>query len=379
MKGYVVKFIINGGGIAGLTAAIAIERLGYEAVVFESAHEIKPVGAGLVLQSNALNSLEYLKIEDQIIEASNPINQLVIVNENGKIVKQQKASSKYRELFGGMAIHRHTLHSILQSYLDPRIIHTNKKAVSFSEDDEKIILHFADGSSEKGDFIISADGINSAVRRQILPESNPRYAGYISWRGVIDNFTPRVIEATETWGSKGRFGIVPINENRIYWYATISGSIDDARLNRFGKTELMDHFKNYHPAVIKVLEQTENNGIIVTPICDIKPLNRFAYNRVLLIGDAAHATTPNLGQGACQAIEDAMFLHKELASTKNVYDAFKLFEQKRIKKAKFIIDTSRKLGAMAQIENMVVGAVRNLIMKFTPEFVTELQLKKLYK
>ena len=379
MKGYDLKFLVNGGGIAGLTAAIALKKLGYEAVVFESAQEIKPVGAGLVLQSNSLKALEYLKIEDQIIEASNPINQLVIVNESGKIIKQQKASSKYRELFGGMAIHRHTLHTILQSYLDPNIIHTNKKAVSFTEDDEKVILHFADGSFEKGDFIISADGINSAIRRQILPESTARYAGYICWRGVIDNFVPKVKEATETWGSKGRFGIVPINENRIYWYVTISGSIDDVRLKSFGKKELVEHFSSYHSDVKKVLEQTNNSEIIITPICDLKPLGRFAYNRVLLIGDAAHATTPNLGQGACQAIEDAMVLHKELASTKNVYDAFKSFEQKRIKKTKHIIDTSRKVGAMAQIENIAVGAVRNLIMKLTPEFITELQLKKLYE
>lgn len=374
-----MKFIINGGGIAGLTAAIALEKLGYEIILFESAQEIKPVGAGLVLQSNSLYALEYLKIEDQIIEASNPINQLVIVNENGKIVKQQKASSKYRELFGGMAIHRHTLHTILKSYLDPGIIHTNKKAVSFSEDDEKVILHFSDGSSEKGDFIISADGINSVLRKQILPDSTPRYSGYICWRGVINNFTPKVIEATETWGSKGRFGIVPINENRIYWYATISGNINDARLNSFGKKELIEQFRNYHPAVLKVLEQTDKSEIIVSPICDLKPLNQFAYNRVLLIGDAAHATTPNLGQGACQAIEDAMVLHKELKSKQNVYDAFKSFEQKRTKKTKFIIDMSRRVGAIAQIENIAFGAIRNLIMNLTPEFVSELQLKKLYE
>lgn len=374
-----MKIIINGGGIAGLTAAIALRKLGIGVDVFESAKEIKTVGAGLVIQTNAIKALEYLGIEDKIIESANPINQLAILDEKGKVIKNQKPSSENRELFAGLAIHRHTLHRILKSYLPENILFTNKKVISFSYIDEKVILHFEDGSTAEGDYLISADGINSNIRLQILPDSKPRYAGYFCWRSVIDNANPKITEATETWGSKGRFGIVPINENRIYWYATINSSQFDVKTNHYSLKNLQEHFSDYHLLVQQVLEKSSDDNLIKNPISDIKPLSHFAFNKVLLIGDAAHATTPNLGQGACQGIEDVMVLHQEIAVNNDIPSAFKSFEKRRIEKTKLIIETSRKLGAIGQIERKFLVSLRNMIFKLTPEFVTEYQFKKIYK
>lgn len=373
-----MKILINGGGIAGLTAAIALRKLGIETEVFESAQEIKPVGAGLVIQSNAIKALEYLGIEDDIIKSANPINQLAILDEKGRVIKNQKPTSDNRELFSGLAIHRHTLHQILKSYLPDNVLFTNKKALSFSYRNEKVILHFEDVSTAEGDFVISADGINSNIRLQLLPDSKPRYAGYFCWRSIIENINPKITEATETWGSKGRFGIVPINGNRIYWYATINSNQFDVKINYYSLKNLQEHFDNYHPRVQQILEKSSDDNLIKNPICDIKPLNQFAFEKVLLIGDAAHATTPNLGQGACQAIEDVMILHQEIASGKRIPSAFRSFERRRVEKTKFIIETSRKLGAIGQIENKFLISLRNIIFKLTPEFVTEHQFKKIY-
>lgn len=374
-----MKILINGGGIAGLTAAIALRKLGIEAEVFESAKEIKPVGAGLVIQTNAIKALEYLGIEDKIIESANPINQLAILDESGNVIKNQNPSSGSRELFAGLAIHRHTLHQILKSYLPENILFTNKKALSFSCKNGQVLLHFEDGSTAEGDYLISADGINSNIRLQLLPNSKPRYAGYICWRSVIDNANPKITEATETWGSKGRFGIVPINENKVYWYATINSSQYDVKINHYSLKNLKEHFSDYHLFVKQVLERSSDDNLIKNPISDIKPLSQFAIDQVLLIGDAAHATTPNLGQGACQAIEDVMVLHQEITSGKDIPSAFNSFEKRRIKKTKFIIETSRKLGAIGQIESKFLVNLRNMIFKLTPEFVTEYQFKKIYK
>jgi len=373
-----MKILINGGGIAGLTCAIALQKLGIETVVYESTPEKKPVGAGLVIQSNAISALEYLGIEDKIIEAANPINQLVILDEKANVIKIQKPSSGNRELFSGLAIHRHTLHQILKSYLQENILFTNKKALSFSYINEKVILHFEDGSTAEGDFLVSTDGINSNIRLQLLPDSKPRYAGYFCWRSVIDNSELRITAATETWGTKGRFGIVPINENKIYWYATFNSNQFDVKINHYSLKNLHEHFADYHLLVRQILEKSSDDNLIKNPICDIKPLNQFAFSRVLLIGDAAHATTPNLGQGACQAIEDVMVLHKEIALGKGISSAFRSFERRRVKKTKFIIETSRKLGAIGQFENKFLISLRNMIFKLTPEFVTEHQFKKIY-
>lgn len=373
-----MKILINGGGIAGLTAAIALRKLGIGAEVFESASEIKPVGAGVVIQSNAIKALEYLGIEDEIIQSANPINQITILDEKGNVIRNQKPISKNRELFSGLAIHRHTLHHILKSYLPEKIFFVNKKAISFSERDEKVILHFEDGSIAEGDYLISADGINSYIRMQLIPDSKPRYAGYFCWRSVIDNKDLQITEATETWGRKGRFGIVPINENKLYWYATINSSYLDVKIFHYSLKNLQEHFGCYHKLVGQTLEKSSDDKLIKNHICDIKPLSQFAFNKVLLIGDAAHATTPNLGQGACQAIEDVMFLHQEIASGKSIPSAFKSFESRRLEKTKFIINTSRKLGAVGQLENKLLISLRNIAFKLTPEFVTENQFKKIY-
>jgi 2-polyprenyl-6-methoxyphenol hydroxylase-like FAD-dependent oxidoreductase len=373
-----MKILINGGGIAGLTCAIALQKLGIETAVYESTPEIKPVGAGLVIQSNAIRALEYIGIEDKIIDAANPINQIAIIDEKANVIKKQKPSSINRELFAGLAIHRHTLHQILKSYLPEDLLFTSKKATSFLNKDGKVILQFEDGTNVEGDFLISADGINSNIRLQLLPDSKPRYAGHICWRSVIDNSDLKISEATETWGSKGRFGIVPINENKIYWYATISSNQFDVKINHYNLKNIKEHFSDYHSTVHEILEKSSNEKLIKNPICDIKPLNQFAFNKVLLIGDAAHATTPNLGQGACQAIEDVMVLHQEIVSGKDVESAFKSFEKRRMDKAKYIINTSRKLGSIAQIENKFLISLRNIVFKLTPDFITEHQLTKIY-
>jgi 2-polyprenyl-6-methoxyphenol hydroxylase-like FAD-dependent oxidoreductase len=373
-----MKILINGGGIAGLTCAIALQKLGIETSVYESTPEIKPVGAGLVIQSNAIRALEYLGIEDKIIDAANPINQIAIIDEKANVIKKQKPSSINRELFAGLAIHRHTLHQILKSYLPENLLFTSKKAISFWNKDGKVILQFEDGSNVEGDFLISADGINSNIRLQLLPDSKPRYAGYICWRSIIDNCDLKISEATETWGSKGRFGIVPINGNKIYWYATINCNQFDVKINHYNLKNIKEHFSDYHSPIPEILEKSFNEKLIKNPICDIKPLNQFAFEKVLLIGDAAHATTPNLGQGACQAIEDVMVLHQEIASGKDVESAFKSFEKRRTEKARYIINTSRKLGSIAQIENKFLISLRNIVFKLTPDFVTEHQFKKIY-
>ena len=372
-----MKVLINGGGIAGLTCAIALNKLGIETEVYEAAAEIKPAGAGLVLQSNAIKALEYLGIEDKIIEAGNPVNQLAIYEANGRIIKRQRPDSKYREKFGGIAIHRHTLHEILKSYLDDNIFFLNKRAQSFSDDGEKVVLRFDDGTEAEGDYLISADGINSVIRQKLVPDSKPRYAGYLCWRAVVEN-NFGIKEASETWGKKGRFGIVPINENNIYWFAVITGHQFDSKLNNFTVEDIAEHFSGFHKPVSEILSSTPGSALIFNSISDLEPLNRFAYNNVLLTGDAAHAVTPNLGQGACQAIEDMMVLHQEISVHKDLKTAFKSFEQRRLARTKFITETSRKMGAMAQSGNTLLMAIRNFLFRMIPEFVTARQLNKIY-
>src|SRR5690606_5563 len=168
-------------------------------------------------------------------------------------------------------------------------------------------IEFEDDSQETFDFLIGADGVNSKVRQLLIPESSPRYAGYWCWRGVVEVTDKNIHKSVETWGKNGRFGFTPLTHNRIYWYACINTNLDD-EVKHFGIEELRERFKNYHAFIPELLSWTDEKELIRNPIMDLKPIPKYHFEKILLIGDAAHATTPNMGQGACMAIEDVAVL-----------------------------------------------------------------------
>lgn len=370
---------ILGGGIAGLTTAIALRKTGFNPLIFEAAPEIKTAGAGLALSANAMMALNHLGIMDEIIEHGRLLPSFSVYDRKGKIISSlnsQKISLSYG--VDNFTIHRADLHKILLSEIIPNSIHTGKKAVGIEQTENKITITFEDGSKHATNFLIAADGIHSVVRKQLLPRSEPRYAGYTCWRAVIDNSNLQLSESSETWGENGRFGIVPLADKKVYWFACINAKENSEQFRNFKILDLQKHFSDFHNPIPAVLFETENENLIWNDILEVKPLNRFAFGKILLIGDAAHATTPNLGQGACQAIEDAVILGSELQKNSDFTSAFKSFEKRRLPRTKYITNTSRRVGKIAQIENRYMAAARNFLFRNMPAKLNEQQLDRLY-
>jgi 2-polyprenyl-6-methoxyphenol hydroxylase-like FAD-dependent oxidoreductase len=213
----------------------------------------------------------------------------------------------------------------------------------------------------------------------LLRDSEPRFSGYTCWRAVIDNSSLNLTETSETWGTNGRFGIAPLAGNKIYWFACINAPQNDRVMREFKVTDLQKVFKDFHEPVPAILECTKDVDLIWSDISDLEPLNQYAFNNVLLIGDAAHATTPNMGQGACQAIEDAVILADEINSNIDITGAFTKFEQRRLKRTHYIINTSQMLGKIAQLENPILASIRNFLFRKLPDSFKEKQLKKIYR
>jgi 2-polyprenyl-6-methoxyphenol hydroxylase-like FAD-dependent oxidoreductase len=263
--------------------------------------------------------------------------------------------------------------------LDPSQLHSGKRAVGFlKQENGTLDIQFADGSSHRTDFLIVADGIHSAIRQQLLPNATERYAGYTCWRAVIEAGDMDQTSATETWGTAGRFGIVPLTNNRMYWFAVVNAGQNDPAMQQLRVADLERRFARYHDPVPAILARTRDVDLIWNDIIDLKPIPKFAFENILLVGDAAHATTPNLGQGACQAIEDAAILLDELS--KQATDpsaAFRDFEQRRLQRAHFIVNTSWRLGKIAQWEQPWLAALRNGLLRMTPERVNARQLRNL--
>ena len=371
------RILILGGGIAGLTTAIALQRKNIDFTVFEAVPEIKAIGSGISLAGNAMKVLEQLQVAEQVKARGHQITSMIIQDEKGNYISALD-TRKFTQEYGmyNVAIHRGALHEILLEEIPPARIQTGKKAISFYEKENSVVLKFDDGTEVEGMAVIIADGIHSAIRKQLLPDSTPRYAGYTCWRGIVENTWGIKDQAVEVWGPTGRIGYVPIGDNQVYWFACKNAPYRDEHMKQLSREALKKIFESFAHPVPQIIEQTPIENIIWSDIVDLKPIPKFAFNRILLIGDAAHATTPNLGQGACLGIEDALAIGELLEHHENPVKAFEVFEQLRLKRAHFIVNTSHRIGKLAQVENRFLARLRNALFRLLPESVNERQLKQ---
>ncbi|SFJ73325.1 FAD-dependent monooxygenase [Myroides guanonis] len=367
------QIIIIGAGIAGLTAAISLKKLGYKIVVYESSTTIKGIGAGLGLASNALKALQFLGLDQGISSIGTKVTASHIRDSRGRTVAIADATLVSEEDNQNFAVHRKDLHQYLYEQLEKSEVIPNKKLVNFTQSKEEVFVEFEDGTSDTADYLIATDGVGSTVRQQLLPNSKPRYAGYTCWRAIIKNPGLKLTDSSETWGKEGRFGYVALPNNLIYWYACINTHKHEVR--NYTVKDLCKNFQNYYHPIPKILSDTLDKDLLQNDIVDIKPIHQFYFERILLMGDAAHATTPNMGQGACMALEDVAVLINELKQTTDVENAFQNFEKKRLKRTRFIINTSRKMGIVAQLENPILISIRNILFRNMPKAFVKRQMK----
>lgn len=373
-----MKITIIGAGIAGLTTAIALNKAGFETEIFESAPAIRPVGAGLGLAPNAMRALELLGLAKKINSLGRELNTFKIVDFRDRAISVTDSNIYNGKYSLTLSIHRHDLHRALLEELGGRNISLNKKAIGLQSKDGKIILSFADGTTHTTNYLIIADGINSQLRNIIAPGATVKYTGYTCWRAVIKNPGIDVNDtASEYWDSNGRFGIVPAAYDTIYWFACVNAK-EKQQYRHYTIEDIQKVFKDFDPKVKKLLVATANESLIYDDIHDLEPLGHYAYGNILLVGDAAHATTPNMGQGACQAIEGAVVLMKEMKAHATPVAAFKAFEQKRLARTHYITKQSRSIGKLAQMDNKLLASLRNTFLRLVPNFVHKQQLKKLY-
>lgn len=355
---------IIGAGIGGLTTALTLKQKGLNVNIFESSAEIKPVGAGIIIANNAMQVFQKLGIQDKIERAGNKISYMKITDthlNNLSVVDLTEYEKKYG--VHNIAIHRGELQKILANEIGYNNINLSKRLTKI-EKKQFYKLTFEDNSTIESKVVIGADGIKSVVRNQLFDQSTLRNAKQICWRGICEIDLPQKYdnELNEAWGKGKRFGFVKISNKKVYWYALTNSK--NIKLQNVNLTEM---FRAFHSDILKIILATNTDQIIVSDIMDLKPIDRWQSENVCLIGDAAHATTPNLGQGACQAIEDAYVLGKLIDKGISIENTFKEYENLRRKKAHAIVNTSWIIGKMAHIENYAGIWLRNFVMKNLPK------------
>ncbi|PZD96561.1 FAD-binding protein [Paenibacillus sambharensis] len=370
--------LIIGGGIAGLCSAITLQQMGLKVKLYEKNTGPAVSGAGIIIAPNALQALQPYRIADEIIRQGNPGDGFHLLSDRGRPISRLTVPSDYGSLY---SIHRKDLHRILLSALAPGTLEWGKSCSRLEHKDNHVRVAFSDGSHAVADLVVAADGIHSKVRKQLFPKDTYRYAGYTCWRGVVpaDVLPGLSNRFIETWGTKGRFGIVPLPNKQVYWYALINARQNDPRIDNYSTKDLHRLFQNYHDPIPTLLLRAASHDMIHRDIVDITPMERFYSNRVVFIGDAAHAITPNMGQGACQAIEDASVLADCLRIQRNYQEAFADYDARRRKRIKQIADQSWKIGKVAQSESFLFTTIRNHLMKHAPKWISRSQAQRLYQ
>jgi 2-polyprenyl-6-methoxyphenol hydroxylase-like FAD-dependent oxidoreductase len=362
------KIIIIGGGIGGLCTAIALQSHGFDVTVYEKVKKLGEVGAGLTLWSNAIKVLRELGVADAVIRAGSKVNHSQIRASNGDMLynaRMGETESQYGEPV--VAIHRAVLHEILINALGPNTLKLGAGFTKFRQDEKGVTAYFDNGESDTANLLIGADGVHSAVRRQMFPEINLRYSGYTAWRGVVETENETALGLTsESWGVGSRFGIVRVDKGRIYWFATSNQPAGEKSTSERRKAKLLSLFKSWHDPIRYLLDSTPADLILQNDIYDIQPFASWSTGQVTLLGDAAHPTTPNMGQGACMAIESAYVLSRSLKGETDIRSALIRYESERHARTAWITNTSWTIGKGGQVGNPFLCEVRNFLVKVTP-------------
>jgi 2-polyprenyl-6-methoxyphenol hydroxylase-like FAD-dependent oxidoreductase len=373
------RVLIIGGNFAGLALAIALRRVGIESAVFERTSAVRGINAGLVIQITVMRALQKLGLRDQILSITGqPFETIELKSPSGKVLASIPQSPIGKELgTPAFIVHRAEYLHILASQLEGTgVVHLNSNCIGFEQDKEGVTAHFADGRMERGAVLIGADGIHSVVRKALLGDEPLRYSGYTAWR-AMPTFTHPSIDPSILQQGEGRgliFGIYPAKDN-IYWFAGKKTPPEGKDAPEGRKQEVLNLFKGWFEPIEALIEVTDESEILRNDVYDRKPVNHWGIGRVTLMGDAAHPTTPTLGQGAGMAIEDAVVLAKELALASDLGDylcvenALRAYERERIPRTADIVNESWEIGRRILWTNPLQCYIRDIFLRLTPNKV----------
>lgn len=360
------RVIVVGAGIGGLATAIGLGGLGCEVLVVEQAPRLTEVGAGITLWPNGVKALAILGL-GEVRDLGRIQGEGGLRVPSGRWLSRSDMS-EIRERFGEpvLGVHRADLQRLLlERASQTSEIRLGATVASIRQDASGVTAVLADGSEAGADMLVGADGVDSVVRRQLFATPS-RYAGFSVWRAVVQTDEAEARLSGETLGVGRLFGFVPIGPERIYWFAAARSPQDEPLGSGSNREELLRRFGEWHDPIPGLVGNTPEDEILYHPIHEVPRLRAWSLGRATLLGDAAHAMTPNLGQGACQALEDAVALGEAVAAGSDPVAALAAYQGARLRRALGIAARSRRISRVALASHPIAVALRNMAIGLVP-------------
>jgi 2-polyprenyl-6-methoxyphenol hydroxylase-like FAD-dependent oxidoreductase len=358
------RVVIVGAGIGGLTTAIALRHSGIDAVVLDKAARAEDLakGAGVHLWSNALRALQHIDLGEQVAAIGTQVTAHRYLHWQGRQLGELDLAALGGEIGApSVGVSRPELHRLLLETLGTEALRLDAELIGFEQNTQRVVARLADGGSERGDLLIGADGITSMVRRQLHGPAQPKYSGITAWRGITDYTDPMIPigEMRIYWGPGARILHYHVSGQRLYWLALVKSPprVPDPAAGR--KAAVQEVYRGWPAHIQRMLTATAPEAILRTDIVDRDPLQHWGFERTTLLGDAAHPMTPDMAQGAGQAIEDAVCLARVLKHAADPATALREYEQRRMTRANEFVKTSRIVNRMSLLEAAPLRAVRD--------------------
>jgi len=367
------RILIVGGGIAGLTLAKVLQSTASLVEVVEKTATWKPLGAGIMLHANAMAVLSSLGLNNKIAQLGRYMPAIELTDQHGKPLQMVNLAQLEKHYGPSYSIHRADLHQTLLDACSDIPIHLGEAVTAITQTKQKVEVQFISGRKEMYDIVIGADGLHSQVRSLAFKQIpiKPIYAGYSCWRYVCDDQT-QLKHPIEMWGQGARVGLVPLTKGRLYVYLTLNTLPNQPKQDTL--TNLFAQFGSFAQVALRCY--TPDIPLLHHDLMALsKPV---WYNqRVALVGDAAHAITPNMGQGAAQAIESAWVLGQMLIQHSDGPTALAYYRQAREKRVNLVRNRSQQIGTMAQWSNPWISWLRNWAIWLTPAALGTLNMKQI--
>jgi 2-polyprenyl-6-methoxyphenol hydroxylase-like FAD-dependent oxidoreductase len=358
---------IVGGGIGGIAAGIALLQAGFTVRIFEKAGQLREAGAGVSLWPNGTVVLSELGVLSEVLKHGQVGTHFLLRQQSGELLMDISTTEADTPT---VCLHRADLLRVLAQAMPPECFRLNHEVTGVESTGQKVCLQFRNQENFVCDGVVGADGVHSRLRVLLGDNRKAAPRGYIIFRGLAD--TPADFPLGhngESWGAGCRFGTLAIGKNKVCWYATANTSFLDRPVAEH-KERLQEIFQAWHDPVPQLVATTDPETIMVANACDLGTF-RQGSGAATLLGDAAHALTPNLGQGACTALEDALVLARCLNRHSSVSSGFRCYESLRFPLVRSAILRSRWLGAIGQWESGIAVALRNFVTRRLPAHMFE--------